>query len=195
MLDDGVILLLGQDSESRFVLLINCGKIDSSKGDSFTDLIRLMGLIFVVMREEEDAQFAGFILIYNIEGLTLQLLPTLEDIRFSASSSGAELIKVSKMLFMKVPAIFMMTLKLFKKMSSEKITKNLVIMGKNDSLDQYVIPKSILPRSHGGDQDVDKLIQNMKDLLLSEKGKRIIDESRKLEILTDKMPQKRWYQW
>lgn len=196
MLDDAVVLpLLKRDHKGRAIMYLSFGKRDTKKYTS-ADMFRLLSCVGAVMNEEEETQLAGFVQIFDGTGLEFSHVPSITDLQFlSQISQNASMIRVKKIILFNFPAFASATIRLGQSMASKKISSRIAVVDKKEKIAEHLRPHSILPDILGGDQPLEKVIEEAKKYMNCEKNRRIMKMLDDVEVEWSKVPRKSWIRW
>lgn len=196
MLDDAVVLpLLKRDNKGRAIMYMSFGKRDSKKYTS-ADMYRLLSCVGSVMSEAEETQLAGFVQIFDGTGVDFSHVPSLTDLQFlSQISQNASMIRVKKIILYNFPAFASTTIRMAQSMMSKKIASRFAVIDKKEKFADHVRPQSILPDILGGDQPLEKVVEDAKKYMYSENSRRVMRMHDIVEVEWHKVPRKRWIRW
>jgi len=196
MLDDAVVLpLLKHDHKGRSIMYMSFGRRDTKKYTS-ADMYRLLSCVGSVMNEEEESQLAGFVQIFDGTGVDFGHVPSLTDLQFlSQISQNASMIRVKKIILFNFPAFASTTIRLAQSMMSKKIASRFAVIDKKEKFADHIRPHSILPDILGGDQPIERVIEDAKRYMCSERSRQVMRWHANVKVEWDKVPRKSWIRW
>ncbi|CRK88987.1 CLUMA_CG002595, isoform A [Clunio marinus] len=143
--------LMERDEEGKRIIFVQARKFDTKIFNS-TDAIRLLGLIVLVLLEEEETQIAGISTISDFTGVGFSYFNifSMRDVReFADCVKHASVGREKENYFVNLPAIAAFLFEIGRKALTEKLRQRLIIMKNMDHL-RSQIDDNLLPKEHGG---------------------------------------------
>lgn len=182
MLSEGIVYPLRErDTMGRCVIVFEIAKRDPSVFQGY-DLWRLIvHLTAVLMINDIDLSVCGFVYLFDGSNIGLQHLPSMRDMHFLSKSTNGSIPRIQKVILYKFPKIMSASVKLGKKIITQKMRDRIEIADSVDDVHK-ILPKSILPLHLGGDEDVDVLIKAGQLIWTSKVTKMLVDFMRECRV-------------
>lgn len=162
--------LVDRDSLGRRVVFIQPRRIDTNIY-SFTDSMKLLSLIILVLLEEEETQITGIVVIFDCKDTTRKQHLTPADAWNLLHFMKCSAMRLKQVTITSLPSYMNFLTDVIKTVMSEKLRKRILfIKSDKDKLENYIDVK-ILPKETGGTRSERDMIEEFKQIWIANRQK------------------------
>lgn len=168
LVDAGFMYSLPERDElGRLVFICKFGVRDPDVF-SVPDVFRLFRSAIMTWAIKQETQIAGCIMVFDMADVGLKHLYSPQDIRATMDIiKNVAALRQKGYVILNLNKFASSMIDIFKTVISDKMRSRLHIVGTNDDINNYVKPKSILPKEYnGGSMTEQEMIGQFKQLLI-----------------------------
>jgi len=187
LMDGFFIPLPNKDEKGRQIIMYRFNKLDHTKYTA-TDVYRLLVSSFFTMFEDEEAQIAGYVWIFDYTGFNIGhagMFNLLDFKNFIASHRNSIPLRLTSIIFLKLPIILQGFYQIAKNVLSPKLKKRFLVLKEADELKNIFNNINIFLEEYGGKKQYNTILMDFQQKLYANHDQLLALDEMYIEVTKD----------